>query len=168
MSMKISFAGDKVVHAETKGFTIVTDVPSQPGGEVSAPSPVDLLLASLGTCTSYYVLHFCEQRGLSLDNVGLSLDVERDEEAQRIAKIRISIEVPPGFPDRYLDAIVKAASQCTVKKYLQDSPTIETAAVKAWPGAILASLMEEPSPVGRPSLGAGCGRPERGASGDDG
>jgi len=131
MTMKIRFAGDKVVHAQTKGFTITTDVPSEPGGEVSAPSPVDLLLASLGTCTSYYVLHFCEQRGMSLEHVGLSLDVDRDEETQKIATIRISIEVPPSFPDRYLDAIVKAASQCTVKKYLQDCPAIETVASRA-------------------------------------
>jgi len=137
MTMKISFAGNKVVHAETKGFTIVTDVPSEPEGEVSAPSPVDLLLASLGTCTSYYILHFCEQRGLSLDNVGLSVDVDRDEETQRIARIRISVEVPSSFPERYLDAIVKAASQCTVKKYLQDCPVIETAAVKAQASAVM-------------------------------
>jgi len=65
MSMRIGFAGNKVVHAETKGFTITTDVPSEPGGRVMAPSPVDLLLASLGTRTSYYVLHFCEQRGMA-------------------------------------------------------------------------------------------------------
>jgi len=131
MSMTIRFAGNKVVHAETKGFTIATDVPSEPGGSVSAPSPVDLLLASLGTCTSYYVLHFCEQRGLSLDGVDLALDVDRDEETRRITKISIGIHVPESFPDRYLDAIVKAASQCTVKKYLQDCPEIETVTAKA-------------------------------------
>lgn len=133
MTMKITFAGSKVVTAETKGFTIVTDVPSEPGGAVTAPSPVDLLLASLGTCTSYYVLHFCEQRELALDEVSLSLDVDRDEESKRITKIKINIHVPSCFPERYLDAIVKAASQCTVKKYLQDCPEIETAASKAQP-----------------------------------
>ena len=126
MTMKISFAGNKVVHAETKGFTIITDVPSSPGGEVTAPSPVDLLLASLGTCTSYYVLHFCQQRELSLDEVSLSLDVDRDEESKKITNIRMSINLPSSFPERYGDAILKAASQCTVKKYLQDCPTIET------------------------------------------
>lgn len=128
--MKISFAGNKVVHAETKGFTIVTDVPSEPGGEVTAPSPVDLLLASLGTCTSYYVLHFCEQRGVPLDDVSLSLDVDRDADTQKIIAIKIRINMPASFPERYLDAIVKAASQCTVKKYLEDCPGIEMAATK--------------------------------------
>lgn len=130
MDMKISFAGNKVVHAETKEFTIITDVPSEPGGTVTAPSPVDLLLASLGTCTSYYVLHFCEQRDLSLDEVSLSLNVDRDEESKRITRIKMNINVPSSFPERYLDAIVKAAAQCTVKKYLQDCPEIETSASK--------------------------------------
>ncbi len=129
--MEIRFAGNKVVHAETKGFTIVTDVPSEPGGAVSAPSPVDLLLAALGTCTSYYVLHFCQQRDIPLDDVFLSVDVERDQESKRIAKILLSINLPASFPEQYLDAIVKAASQCTVKEYLQDCPAIETAAPKA-------------------------------------
>ena len=133
MTMIIRFGGNKVVHAEAKGFTITTDVPSEPGGAVTAPSPVDLLLASLGTCTSYYVLHFCEQRELALDSVSLSLNVDRDEESKRITKIKMSINVPPSFPERYLDAIVKAASQCTVKKYLQDCPEIETAASKEQP-----------------------------------
>jgi putative redox protein len=131
MTMKIRFAGNKVVHAETKGFTIITDVPSTPGGEITAPSPVDLLLASLGTCTSYYVLHFCEQHELSLDEVSLSLDVDRDEESKRITRIRMSIDVPSSFPDKYKDAVLKLASQCTVKKYLQDCPTIETVVSKA-------------------------------------
>ena len=98
---------------------------------VSAPSPVDLLLAALGTCTSYYVLHFCQQRDIPLDDVFLSVDVERDQESKRIAKILLSINLPASFPEQYLDAIVKAASQCTVKEYLQDCPAIETAAPKA-------------------------------------
>ncbi len=124
--MKIRFAGNKVVHAETKGFTITTDVPTESGGEVCAPSPVDLLLASLGTCTSYYVLHFCEQHEIPLDDVSLSLDVDRDEESKHITKIKLSIDVPGNFPDKYRDAILKVSSQCTVKKYLQNCPEIET------------------------------------------
>jgi len=128
--MRIRFAGNKVVQAETKGFTITTDVPSEPGGDVTAPSPVDLLLASLGTCTSYYVLHFCEQRDLPVEDVSLSVDVDRNEETKKIEKIKVGIHMPCNFPDRYLDAVVKAAAQCTVKKYLQECPEIETIASK--------------------------------------
>ena len=126
MSMNIRFAGGKVVEAETKGFVIRTDAPTKPGGPVTAPSPVDLLLASLGNCTSYYVLHFCESRGLPTDDVSLSVDVERDEETRRITDIQVSINLPTSFPEKYQEAILKAASQCTVKKYMQASPHLVT------------------------------------------
>ncbi len=126
MLMSIRFAGSKVVEAEIKGLKIVTDVPSAPGGAVTAPSPVDLLLAALGNCTSYYVLHFCEQRELPMDCISLSIDVDRDETSKMITDIRIAIHVPADFPEKYIDPMLRAASQCTVKKLMQNCPTIET------------------------------------------
>jgi len=126
MSVSIRFAGGKVVEAETKGFTIATDVPTEPGGTVTAPSPVDLLLAALGNCSSYYVLHFCEQRELPVDDISLSVDVQRDTKARKITDIQVSIRVPESFPEKYVDPMLRAASQCTVKKMMLDCPTIDT------------------------------------------
>ena len=131
MLMSVRFAGKKVVEAEIKGFKIVTDVSSEPGGAVTAPSPVDLLLAALGNCTSYYVLHFCEQRDLPMDDVSLSVDVERDEDSRMITDIRVAIHVPADFPEKYIDPMLRAASQCTVKKLMLSCPTIETVVEKA-------------------------------------
>ena len=130
MSMIIRFAGDRLVHAETKGFTITTDVPSEPQGPVSAPSPVDLLLAGLGTCTSYYVLGYCRQRELPLDGVHLSVDPARDAETRKITEITISIHFPAGFPEEHVDPILRASSQCTVKKLMQNCPDLQTVAVR--------------------------------------
>jgi len=131
MLMSVRFAGDKVVEAEIKGFKIVTDAPSEPGGEATAPSPVDLLLAALGNCTSYYVLHFCAQRELPMDQISLAVDVKRDEESRMISDIRIAIRVPADFPEKYVEPMLRAASQCTVKKLMQHCPTIETVVEKA-------------------------------------
>jgi putative redox protein len=130
MSMSIRFTGGKVVTAETKGFTITTDVPTEPGGAVTAPSPVDLLLAALGNCTSYYVLHFCQSRDLPIEDVSLSVDVTRDEEKKMIDGIAVSINIPNDFPDKYVEPMLNAASQCTVKKLLQNCPTLETVVVR--------------------------------------
>ena len=129
--MRVRHVGDRVVQAETKGFKITTDVPSEPGGDVTAPSPGDLLLAALGNCTFYYVLHFCRQHDVPLDDVWLSVDVDRNEETHRMEKIRMDIHLPEGTPDSHLNAVVRAAAQCTIKKYLQDCPEIETTASKA-------------------------------------
>lgn len=130
MSMNIRFAGERVVNAETKGFTITTDVPAELGGAVTAPSPVDLLLAGLGTCTSYYVLHFCRQREIPVDDIHLSVDVTREEETRRITDIVVSIHLPATFPEEYVNAVLKASSQCTVKKLMLDCPNLETVAVR--------------------------------------
>ena len=131
MLMSVRFAGKKVVEAEIKGFKILTDVPSEPGGAVTAPSPVDLLLAALGNCTSYYVLHFCEQRELPLDEVSLSINVGRDEETRMITDIHVAIHVPAEFPEKYVEPMLRSASQCTVKKLMQSCPTIETVVERA-------------------------------------
>ena len=126
--MEIKFAGGKLIHAETKGFTIATDGPTVPGGPVTAPSPVDLLLAALGNCTGYYVLHFCETREIPVDNISLSVNATRDEEARRHSAIEIAVNLPDDFPERYVEPLLKACSQCTVKKYLLDPPALSTVA----------------------------------------
>ena len=131
--MRFRFAKDRIVHAETKGFTITTHVPADPGGEACAPTPVDLLLASLGTCTSYYVMRYCEEREIPMEDVSLSLDVDRDSASSVITKIKICISMPAVFPDERLAPVVHAASQCTVKRYLENCPEIETTASRRLP-----------------------------------
>ncbi|HID25374.1 MAG TPA: hypothetical protein EYP23_02780 [Thermoplasmata archaeon] len=54
-------------------MTIQTDQPVSEGGGVTAPTPLDLFIASIGTCMSYYVLQFCEQRDISRKDIKLSL-----------------------------------------------------------------------------------------------
>ena len=43
-----------------------------------------------------------------------------------MARIALRVEVPEDFPDRYRQAVVRAADQCSVKKTLSDPPQITT------------------------------------------
>ena len=58
--MEITFDGGKVVTAHSHGHIIKTDQPLHSGGQNSAPSPYELFLASIGTCTGIYVKSFCD------------------------------------------------------------------------------------------------------------
>ena len=122
--MKIRFPGGQRVDAEHRGLTIRTDQKEANGGENSAPSPFDLFLASIGTCTGYYVLAFCQKRDIPTEEIGLTLDLVRDEERHRIRRIEIEVHLPESFPERYVDACLKSAAQCAVKKCLEDPPEI--------------------------------------------
>ena len=125
MTMKVSFPGGKKVRADYKGFAILTDQSVDHGGEGSAPSPFSLFLASLGTCTGFYVLAFCQKRGIDTDGIEMSLTPRRNEETKKLEQVTMDIVFPHGFPERYLQACVNAASLCAVKRALQDPPRIE-------------------------------------------
>ncbi len=123
--MLISFKGEKKVDAEYKGMIIETDQPVGAGGEGSAPEPFTLFLASIGTCAGIYVKSFCDQRGISSENIKLVQSMSFNKEKRVIDRIDIDIKLPDDFPEKYKDAVIKSANLCTVKKHLADPPVIK-------------------------------------------
>jgi ribosomal protein S12 methylthiotransferase accessory factor len=125
MDMIITFPGGKRADARYRGFRIETDQPVYNGGEGSAPEPFTLFLASFGTCAGVYVLSFCEKRNIPTEGLTLIQRMERNKEARMIEKISIEIQVPPEFPEKYKNAVIKAAKQCAVERHLHNPPVIE-------------------------------------------
>lgn len=125
MQMDISFPGGVSVQADYKGFKVLSDQPEGNGGTNQAPSPYDLFLASLGNCAGFFALRFCQQREIDTTGLRLTLDSERDQQAHRLAKVSINIQLPAGFPEKYRAAIIKATDQCAVKQILFDPPEFE-------------------------------------------
>ena len=126
MDMEIYFPGKKRVYARYKGFVVETDQPVEAGGDNSAPAPVDLFLLSIGTCAGYYVLSFLQQRGLSTEGAGVVLRREVDPGTHLPSKISLEIKLPADFPDKYRDAVIRAAEQCAVKRALENPPAFDT------------------------------------------
>lgn len=125
MEIRVTFPGGEKVQAEMNGFVIPTDQPVGDGGEGAAPSPYDYFLASLGTCAGYYALSFCRQRGIAVEGMTLSQNVEfvaGEDGKRRLSRITMEIALPPGFPEKYRNAVVKAAEACAVKKAIMHPP----------------------------------------------
>jgi ribosomal protein S12 methylthiotransferase accessory factor len=128
MQMTIDFPGGARVDASFGPFTVATDQPP----EASAPTPFSLFLASVGTCAGIYVLDFLRQRNLSTDGLRLVERVVRGADGM-VARIDIDVQLPEGFPEKYREAVVRAADQCTVKKHLVRPPDIVIRAHAAAP-----------------------------------
>jgi ribosomal protein S12 methylthiotransferase accessory factor len=122
MEMVIDFPGGARVDAHFDPYTVKTDQPPMGGGEGSAPTPFAVFLASIGTCAGIYVLGFCRQRGLSTDGVRIVQRVHRNGMTGMVEKIDLEIQVPPSFPQKYYEALVRSADQCAVKKHLENPP----------------------------------------------
>ncbi len=123
MEMKISFPGGQKVNASFNGFIVQTDQPISDGGTGSAPDPFSLFLSSIGTCTGIYVLRFCRQRNIPTEGLSLQLTAMKNRNGL-VESIKLIIMVNKDFPEKYKDAVLKAASLCTVKRQLEHSPSI--------------------------------------------
>ncbi len=130
MDMEIYFPGGKRVYADYGGFTIETDQPARSGGGDSAPAPFDLFLASIGTCAGIYALGFMQQRGVDPEGSKLTMRTHYNPDVGLIDNIELELKTPPGFPDKYRDAIVNAMNLCAVKKHLQQPPAFTVTTVK--------------------------------------
>ena len=125
MEMKITFPGGAKVNAEINNRIIPTDQPVEGGGEGTAPTPYDYFLASLGTCAGIYVLSFCQQRQIDTEGLELTQRMEfavTKDGKNKLTKVSLEVGLPPGFPEKYRNAIVKAAELCAVKKVIMDPP----------------------------------------------
>lgn len=120
--MDIVLAGGLAIEARFDGFTVRTDQPAEDGGTGSAPAPFDLFLASLGTCAGFFVLRFCQERRIATEGLRLSLETDG---GHRLERVTIGIRLPEGFPEKYRKAVLRAASQCAVKRAILDPPAIE-------------------------------------------
>jgi ribosomal protein S12 methylthiotransferase accessory factor len=116
MDIKISFPGDLRVDAQYGPMTIATN---QDG---SAPPPFALFLASIGTCAGIYVLSFCLQRGLNTKGLEITQRMITDPATNLIGDIYLDIKLPADFPEKYKEAVIRAADQCAVKKHMIHPP----------------------------------------------
>lgn len=129
--MEIRFPGGVAVESIFKGHTVLTDQPITAGGGDAGPAPFDLFLASIGTCTGFYALRFCQQRDIDTDGLGLTVRPVRDAERKRTAVIRIEVRLPAGFPEKYQRALLRAVDQCAVKRHILEPPEFEVSIAPA-------------------------------------
>ncbi|MFO0664464.1 MAG: OsmC family protein [Polyangiaceae bacterium] len=116
MEIQVTFPGGKRVDASFGEHVVRTDQPPSLGGADSAPSPFDLFQASLATCAGIYIVGFCQARGLSTEGFSVTQTSEVDPSGEKPTKVTLSVSFPPGFPEKYKAAALRAAEGCKVKK----------------------------------------------------
>ena len=125
MEMIVDFPGGARVDAHFGPFTVATDQPPSGGGAGSAPTPFAMFLASIGTCAGIYVLNFCRQRNISTEGIRIVENTAVDPETGMVVKLVIDIQLPPDFPEKYKQAVIRSADQCAVKKHVEHPPVFE-------------------------------------------
>ena len=119
MEMEIVFPGEERVDARVGNLVIETNQ------DRTAPSPFALFLASIGTCAGIYVVQFCRQRDLSTEGMRIIQRTHTNRDTRMIERLELDIQVPPEFPQKYHDALIRSAQLCSVKKHMESPPAFE-------------------------------------------
>ena len=131
MDIEVYFEEGAKVNARVGKHVVKTDQRTHSGGEDSAPAPFDYFLASLATCAGIYVKVFCDKRGIDASKIRIMQKHRNDPQTRKLIGIDLDIILPDNFPDKYREAVLKAADQCAVKRLLKDPPEIEVRAISA-------------------------------------
>lgn len=127
----VTLPGGKRVDAVVGKHVVRTDQPAAAGGEDTAPAPFSLFLAAIGTCAGIYVAGFCQKRGLPTDGIHIRQRSHFHPQTGDLVRVELDVEVPPSFPEKYRDALVRVADQCAVKKAIQAQPVFDVKTVVA-------------------------------------
>jgi putative redox protein len=122
----ITVTWDGGVHftADIRGHKVAVDQPRQGGGEDTAPMPLELVPAALGTCVAFFVQQFLTRRGLDAGGMEIQVFSAGADNPHRIGHLEVTVAVPRGIPEQYREAVRRAAESCTVHHTLSHKPGI--------------------------------------------
>ena len=131
----------------TDGYTVnlsnerhdwLADEPTAAGGADTGPTPYEMLLGSLASCTCITIASYCKHKGLNLKSVSTSYDFKRvhaddcdncdDDASGMIDHVTSNVHIEGDFDDAQRKRISDIATRCPVHKTLTNGIHIDDVA----------------------------------------
>jgi putative redox protein len=117
----------------TNRHELLADEPADVGGKDAGPAPFELLLASLGACTSMTVRMYADRKEWPLERLTVDLTHARektDEPGVHLERFTRDIRIEGDLDDEQRARLIEIAERCPVHRALHNPKEIETREVR--------------------------------------
>lgn len=124
----VEWLGGYRTHIDVRGaHQMHGDETPEYGGEDTGPMPTEFLLAAIGSCMCLAIVHVARKRGITITQLSLDVDAEKDMHAFRFQDIFLTIRAD--LPQDELDRLVNhARGYCFVSNTLMKGCEVHYAA----------------------------------------
>ena len=126
-SVNVKFLRNLQHEAQVGDFKMILDEPKDLGGDNRGPGPYELMLVSLGACTSMTMLMYARRKGWDLEDVQIELFHEQihaedckdcETKTGRLDKITRNIKIKGNINQDQQDRLLEIAEKCPVHRTL--------------------------------------------------
>jgi putative redox protein len=123
------------VDLSTRSYRLTSDEPSPLGGTDTGPTPYELLLSALGSCTAMTLRMYADRRGMPVESIEVRLRQARaherdcehcDTETVGVSHIERRITLTGALTDEMRSKLLEIADRCPVSQTITRGIPIET------------------------------------------
>jgi putative redox protein len=135
--MKIRYLGAVQFEAESRGHKVFCDQPVEKGGFDEGMTPVEFLLAALGTCAGYYAAEYLKVNHLETEGLELSVNANKLRGPARLDNFQLRIQVPTKLDATHIEGLRHSVEKCLIHNTLLNKPSIETHVIAGEPDPVI-------------------------------
>lgn len=124
---------------QIRSHRLITDQSLRAGGEDSAPSPLELISAALGSCVALYVHQFCESRRLPHDGLRVEVLPHHAASPSRIDSLQVAVRLPSPLPPHAMEMLERVVRSCPAHNTLVHGAAVSVS-IETQPAAQLAAV----------------------------
>jgi len=124
MEVKVSHLGQVRFNIQSRSHSILCDQPVDNGGEDTAMTPPELMLASLGSCAAFYALQYLKARNLAESGVEVTVTAEKLKGPARLGNFKIRVEYPVTLDQDHTEGLMRSVKHCLIHNTLLAPPEV--------------------------------------------
>jgi len=125
MNLTIAFRGRARFDIVSQAHTVLTDQPTEDGGNDAGMSPVELFVGSLAACVGYFVGRYCVRHQIQTEGFTTDVGWSMAEQPHRVGAVQLTLHLPTELAPVHQGKLLKVAHGCTVHQSLTVPPQVE-------------------------------------------